>query len=103
MRRGAGARTSIGLDAVDGRTLASDRARFPKGAIGYLVTTQPRFAADGEQPIGWAPLERFVIDNDTGGGIRDAHVDLYWGRGAAARRAAGVMKQRGRLYYLVPR
>ncbi|MGH7792704.1 MAG: 3D domain-containing protein, partial [Thermodesulfobacteriota bacterium] len=30
-------------------------------------------------------------------------VDLYWGSGKEAGRHAGVMKERGRLYYLVPK
>jgi peptidoglycan lytic transglycosylase A len=103
-RTGAGAATSIGLPAVDGRTLAADSRLLPKGGLAFLVTTRPRFATDdGLVPERWEPLERFVLDQDTGGGIVGAHVDLYWGEGADAGRYAGVMKQRGHLYYLAPK
>ncbi|HZS35838.1 MAG TPA: MltA domain-containing protein [Polyangia bacterium] len=103
-RTGRGAATSIGLPAVDGRTLAADASVLPKGALAFLVTTQPRFAdEDALVPAAWEPLARFVLDQDTGGGIVGAHVDLYWGEGKDAGRYAGVMKQRGHLYYLAPK
>jgi membrane-bound lytic murein transglycosylase A len=103
-RVGPGPATSFGVAAVDGRTIATDRAFFPKGALAFLVSEQPRFAApDSVEVVGWERLRRFVLDQDTGGSIRGARVDLFWGRGADARRYAGVMKQRGHLYYLLPR
>ena len=98
-RRGSGPSTSLGLPATDGRTLASDPNVYPKGALGFLVTEQPRM--NGTDVESWYTLTRFVLDQDTGSGIIGAHVDLYWGRGADAGRIAGVMKQRGRLYYLL--
>jgi membrane-bound lytic murein transglycosylase A len=102
-RVGPGPSTSFGVPATDGRTVATDRAR-PKGTLALINTTQPRFAdARSLTPVRWDPLERFVLDEDTGSGIVGARVDLYWGRGAEARRSAGVMQQPGRLYYLVPR
>jgi membrane-bound lytic murein transglycosylase A len=49
-------------------------------------------------------LSRFVLNQDTGGAIRGAgRVDLFWGRGEQAAFAAGLMRQPGRLYFLVPR
>ena len=51
----------------------------------------------------WRPLSRFVLNQDTGGAIRGAgRVDVFWGRGEAEL-AAGMMKQQGRLLFLVPR
>lgn len=100
-RRGAGPSTSLGLPATDGRTLASDPNVYPKGALAFLTTEQPRMS--GVNVTAWSPLTRFVLDQDTGSGIIGAHVDLYWGRGPDAGRIAGVMKQRGRLYYLLGR
>jgi membrane-bound lytic murein transglycosylase A len=91
-RKGEGPRTKLGVAAVDGRTIAVDPA-LPHGAAAWLDTTRP----DG------TPLRRLVLAEDTGGGIRGARVDLFWGRDDEARRLAGLMKQRGRLLYLVPR
>jgi membrane-bound lytic murein transglycosylase A len=91
-RRGEGPRTKLGVAAVDGRTIAVDPS-LPHGAAALLVTTRP----DGK------PLRRLVLAEDTGGGIRGARVDLFWGRDDEARRQAGLMKQRGRLFFLVPR
>jgi membrane-bound lytic murein transglycosylase A len=98
-----GSTTSLGLPTTDGRTIASDPRFCPKGALAYLVSDKPVLAADGSAALGWEPLARFVLDQDTGGGIKGAHVDLFWGRGDEAGRHAGVMKQRGRLWYLAPK
>ncbi len=74
------------------------------GALAFLSTEQPRFVTpDAHQPAGWQPLGRYVLAQDTGGGIIGARIDLYWGEGRDAERYAGVMKQPGRLYYLVPK
>jgi membrane-bound lytic murein transglycosylase A len=54
--------------------------------------------------VRWVPLARFVLNQDTGGAIRGAgRVDYFWGRGEAAAFAAGLMRQPGRLFFLVPR
>jgi membrane-bound lytic murein transglycosylase A len=91
-RTGDGPRTKLGVAAVDGRTIAVDPA-LPHGTAALLSTTRP----DGK------PLVRLVLAEDTGGGIRGPRVDLFWGRDGEARKQAGLMKQRGRLYFLVPR
>jgi membrane-bound lytic murein transglycosylase A len=91
-RRGDGPKTKIGVAAVDGRTIAVDPS-LPHGTVALLETTHP----DGKL------LRRLVLAEDTGGGIRGARVDLFWGRDEEAHQQAGLMKQRGRLYFLVPR
>jgi membrane-bound lytic murein transglycosylase A len=91
-RVGEGPTTKMGVAAVDGRTIAVDPG-LPHGTAAFLDTTRP----DG------TPLRRLVLAEDTGGGIRGARVDLFWGRDDEARLQAGRMKQRGRLYFLVPR
>jgi membrane-bound lytic murein transglycosylase A len=91
-RIGEGPRTKLGVAAVDGRTIAVDPA-LPHGVAALLETTRP----DGK------PLRRVVLAEDTGGGIRGARVDLFWGRDEEARRQAGLMKQRGRLFFLIPK
>lgn len=103
-RAGAGAATWLGAIATDGRSIAADPAFVPKGALAFLVTTQPRFdASDAAVPRTFVPLRRFVLDEDTGSGIKGARVDLFWGTGAEARLYAGAMKQQGEIYYLAPR
>jgi membrane-bound lytic murein transglycosylase A len=49
-------------------------------------------------------VSRFVLNLDTGGAIRGpGRVDVFWGRGVEAELAAGLMKQPGELYFLVPK
>src|SRR5690606_20192400 len=97
--------TYLGIPATDGRTIATDRRYFPKGALAFLSFDKPRFdppdslrvAEEGE------PVSRFVLDQDIGGAITGGgRVDLFWGRGPEAKKFAGVMKTTGRLLYLVP-
>lgn len=97
--------TSLGTEVVAGRTIATDKSFFPKGALAYMEFEKPVFTdRHSIQPVRWEPTSRFVLDQDTGGAIRSPHrVDLYWGKGREAGQHAGVMKNWGRLYYLVPR
>jgi membrane-bound lytic murein transglycosylase A len=93
---------SLGRPLTPGRSVATDARLFPPGALAFLDTEQPERAPDGA--VRWAPLRRFVLNQDTGGAIRGAgRVDFFWGRGEAAAFAAGLMRQAGRLYFLVPR
>jgi len=58
---------------------------------------------DAELPDG-RPLQRLAFAQDTGGAIKGAvRADLFLGQGAEAGRLAGEMKQRGRLYVLLPK
>lgn len=97
--------TFLGTEVSAGRTIATDYAYFPKGALGFLEFEKPVFTSPDEtEPQSWQPASRFVLDQDTGGAIRGPHrVDLFWGRGKAARQAAGVIKNKGRLIYFVPK
>ncbi len=97
--------TYAGMEVSDGRTIATDLHLFPKGAMAFLDVEEPVFAnLEDLEPKSWMPAPRLVFDQDTGGAIRGAgRVDLYFGQGAEASHKAGVMKQKGRLYYLVPK
>lgn len=93
---------SLGRPLTPGRSVATDARLFPPGALAFLDTEQPERAPDGA--VRWVPLARFVLNQDTGGAIRGAgRVDFFWGRGEAAAFAAGLMRQAGHLYFLVPR
>ena len=97
--------TSFGTEVVDGRTIATDKRFFPKGSLAFLQFKKPVFEnPDSRYPVGWEDTARFVLDHDTGGAIKGTHrVDLFWGSGKEAGQSAGVMKQWGKLYYLVPK
>jgi membrane-bound lytic murein transglycosylase A len=91
----------LGVPVTPGRSVATDRRLFPPGALAFLVSERPRRAPDGH--VVWSPLARFVLNQDTGGAMRGpGRVDLFWGRGDEAELAAGLMRQAGRLYFLVP-
>ncbi len=97
--------TSSGATVHSGRTIATDRTLFPKLTMAYLEFEKPQFdSSESFEPSSWVKVSRFVFDQDTGGAIKGpGHIDLYWGEGPGALQAAGVMRGRGRLYYLVPR
>jgi membrane-bound lytic murein transglycosylase A len=82
------------------RSIATDPRLFPKGALAFIIAQKPILDAGG-QLAGWQPFSRFVLNQDTGGAIRGPQrVDLYFGTGAAAGAAAGVMNTQGKLYFL---
>ncbi len=97
--------TSSGVEVTAGRTIATDARYFPKGALAFLEFQWPDFVdAQSAEPTKFNISHRFVVDQDTGGAIRGpGRVDLFAGNGPQADRVSGVMRHRGRLYYLVPR
>ncbi len=97
--------TYFGIETIDGRTIATDKRYFPKGALGILHFKKPIFSnTEAQEPQAWQDVSRFVFDHDTGGAIKGGgRVDLFWGAGALAKQAAGVMKHYGQLYYFKPK
>jgi membrane-bound lytic murein transglycosylase A len=86
-------RGSLNLPVEPGRTLATDKTIFPRGAIVYVDTNY------GERR--GAQMHRFMFDQDTGGAIRTAgRADMYLGIGPEAETLAGATKAEGQLYYL---
>lgn len=93
---------SLGRPVTPGRSIATDARLFPRGALAFISTERPEALPDGT--MGWKPLSRFVLNQDTGGAIKGAgRVDVFWGRGPEAELAAGMMKQKGRLIFFAPR
>ena len=85
-----------GVPLTPGRSLAVDRAYFPLGIPIWLDTTDPLEPG--------LPLRRLVIAQDTGSAIKGpVRGDLFWGFGAEAATRAGLMKQPGNYFLLLPR
>ncbi len=94
---------SVGVRLNAGRSIATDPAYYPRGALGYIDTEQPVLSEDGV-PKEWKRVKRFVMNQDSGEAIRGpCRVDMFWGSGDEAGEVAGWMKQKGRLYFLAPR
>ncbi len=94
-----------GAEVTAMRTIASDQVLFPKGTLGFLDIDLPVFADPvALDPSAWEAKPRWVFDQDTGGAIHGGgRIDLFMGKGVAAERAAGVMKRKGRLWYVAPK
>lgn len=97
--------TAFGTEVVGGRTIATDEVFFPKGALGFMRFESPVFETPfSVEPSGWNPVSRFVSNHDSGGAIKGARrVDLFWGEGKDASRHAGVMRNWGEFFCLVPK
>ncbi len=96
--------TTLGVIATGGRTIATDARYFPKGALGFLVSSSETYPPSQEPKKNVPVISRFVLDQDTGGKILGGgRVDLFFGTGTEAKKKADVTKQWGILYYLVPK
>ena len=86
---------ALGVPLAAGRAIAVDPRYIPLGAPVFVATTSPLSAR---------PLQRLMLAQDTGGAIRGpVRADWFWGFGEDAARAAGRMKQDGKLWLLWPR
>ncbi|MGQ9686036.1 MAG: MltA domain-containing protein [Thiobacillaceae bacterium] len=86
---------ALGVPLTAGRSIAVDPSVIPLGAPVWLATTRPNSSV---------PLERLMLAQDTGGAIRgNVRADFFWGFGDEAGQIAGAMKQRGRMWLLLPR
>jgi membrane-bound lytic murein transglycosylase A len=86
---------SLGVPLTGGRSIAVDPRFIPLGAPVFLATTQPNSSQ---------PLNRLVMAQDTGGAIKGGvRADFFWGFGNEAADLAGRMKQRGRMWVLLPK
>jgi membrane-bound lytic murein transglycosylase A len=91
----AGPLGALGVPLTGGRSIAIDPRYIPLGAPVFLATTQPNSVE---------PMNRLVMAQDTGGAIRGGvRADFFWGFGNQAGELAGRMKQRGRMWVLLPK
>jgi membrane-bound lytic murein transglycosylase A len=88
---------SLGFEVTPMRTLATDKAIFPRGCAVFVQTKVPNRSGGGSQPF-----NQLMLDQDTGGAIRAAgRGDIYVGVGESARSLAGGLAAEGKLYYLI--
>lgn len=86
---------SLGVALTPMRSVATDPAFVPTGALMFIDSTHPEDAA---------PLRRLVVSQDRGAAITGAvRADLYWGTGDEAGRLAGATRQTARMWLLWPR
>ncbi len=86
---------TLGVPLTAERSIAVDPRVIPLGVPVYLSTTYP-----SSQQV----LNRIVLAQDTGGAINGGvRADFFWGFGDAAGDQAGVMKQRGKMWVLLPK
>ena len=70
---------SLGVPLTPARSIATDVRVFPAGGLAFVRTERPSRLVDGR--VGWSPVSRFVLNQDTGGAIRGpGRVDLFFGR-----------------------
>ena len=92
---------SLGEILTAGRSIATDAAVFPRGALAFIRAQKPILDREGNV-VSWVPFSRFVVAQDAGGMIKGAgRVDLFCGTGDEAEMLAGSLKERGELYFLV--
>ena len=85
---------ALGVPLTARRSIAVDARNVPLGAPVFIATTWPNSPR---------PLNRLMLAQDTGGAIRGpVRADFFWGHGEAAGREAGRMKQRLRMWVLLP-
>jgi membrane-bound lytic murein transglycosylase A len=94
---------ALGFPLTAGRSIATDQAIFPQGALAYLIAQQPIFDEAGRLK-GRKTLRRFVLNQDTGTAMKGPErVDLFCGSGEQAGMTAGEMCEEGKIYFLQTR
>jgi membrane-bound lytic murein transglycosylase A len=90
-----GPKGALGVALTPGRSVAVDPQFIPLGAPVFLATTEAGSTA---------PMQRLMLAQDTGGAIKGAvRADFFYGFGTAAAHQAGLMKQRGNVWVLLPK
>ena len=90
-----GPKGALGVPLTPQRSVAIDPQFLPLGAPMFLATTEANSQV---------PMQRLVMAQDTGGAIRGAiRADFFFGFGSEAAENAGRMKQRGKIWVLLPK
>jgi membrane-bound lytic murein transglycosylase A len=97
---GAPATGSIGVPVTLDRSIATDKALFPPGALALIQAQLPYPNAIGQLEQRF--VSRYVLDQDAGGAIKGpGRVDVFMGTGQLATDRAGLINTNGSLYYLL--
>jgi membrane-bound lytic murein transglycosylase A len=97
---GAPARGSLGIPVTPERSIATDKSKFPAGALAVIQTQLPVINAAGA--IEKRLVTRYVLDQDTGAAINGTgRVDIFMGTGTQAGDRAGLINATGSLFYLL--
>ena len=97
---GAVATGSLKVPVTPDRSIATDKTKFPPGALALIQATLPYPTSTGE--LVSRPVLRYVLDQDTGSAIKGAgRVDIFLGTGKQAGDRAGLINSNGSLYYLL--
>jgi membrane-bound lytic murein transglycosylase A len=97
------ARTTIGAEVTDRRTLAVDPKFFNLGLIGHIDYPDLEITQDGAIEKD-DRHQHFVINQDTGGAIKGpGRADLFWGSGKKGKRMAGHMRHQAKLSFYLPK
>ena len=88
---------SLGVPVTAGRSIATDPAIYPPGALAYVRLHDDDHGGD-------RAIARCMLNQDRGAAIRGpARVDVFFGAGPEAEAIAGRTKTRGELYFFAPR
>lgn len=86
---------ALGVPLTAGRSLAVDPRAIPQGSPVFLSTTWPNSNK---------PLNRLMVAQDAGSAIKGGvRADFFWGFGPEAANQAGKMKQKGKMWVLLPK
>lgn len=91
---------SLSVPVTGDRSIATDKSKFPPGALALIVAPIPEVESLGE--VKTRVASRYVLDQDTGSAIKGAgRVDIYLGSGEVAGERAGLLNGSGSLFYLL--
>ncbi len=92
---------NLNVPLTPGRSVAVDKKCFPPAALMYIQSQKP-VMNDSGGIASWEPLNRFAVNQDTGGAITGAgRADIFWGSGPYAELAAGHLQHPGNMYFMV--
>jgi len=91
----------LGQPVTPDRTIATDPDYFPPGALAFIRLRKP-VLDENYNVVSRVEFSRFVLNQDKGSAIKGSgRVDLFCGFGPQAQAAAGTLKEKGELYFLL--
>ena len=93
---------TFSFPVTSGRSIATDKALMPPGAIALISLDWPQQDSTGN----WQThlISRYILNQDTGGAIQGTgRADIFVGSGHTAGEQAGKINTDGQLFYLLLR